>query len=85
VEIGSQLYFVRYQFDNHDRPLPVIKRILTALGSATDPWEIAACSHYPNHWLDGEDGTRPITPKDALCNLISFVAVAREFRGTFVV
>lgn len=84
MEIGRQLYFVRYQFDNHDRPLPVIKRILMALGPATDPWQIAAWSHFSRHWLDEEDGTRPITPKDALCNLISYVVAACDSRGTSV-
>ena len=84
VQAGRQLYFAPYQFDERNRPRPVIREILSELGPVTDPWEIASWFHFPNGWIVEADGGRPIAPKDALDNRVGSLEAARRFRKTYV-
>ena len=70
VHDGVEL-FPDYQFINGDgqlQPRPAIRLILEALGSADDPWFIAAWFRGSNSWLVEGDGehARIISPDRAL-------------------
>lgn len=84
VQATGQLYFARYQFDEHALPRPVIRAILAELRPATDPWTIAAWFHFPNGWIVEDGGACPVAPKDALDDPAVVLEAARRFRGTYV-
>lgn len=79
VEWDGDVLYAGYQFDLACQPLPVIKKILLALGTIADPWVIAAWFHFPNGWLSDTNG-RPVAPKDALDRPVEELEMAAKMR-----
>lgn len=80
---GGREYFARYQFDAMYEPLPVIREVLRAWGSVSDPWALAAWFHYPNGWIVDHNG-EPVAPRDALHRPDEVVEAARRHSDSYV-
>jgi len=86
VSVGGEDYFAGYQFDTMCQPLPVIEKILDALGPVADTWKIAAWFHFQNGWIlgTGEREGQPVAPMDALDRRDSIINAARHIDGTYI-
>jgi len=86
VMFEGREYFPCYEFDTAYQPLPLITDILLAFGPVADTWKIAAWFHYPNGWIveSGNQGIKPIAPKDALDRRDDLIRTLEKRKGTYV-
>jgi hypothetical protein len=66
--IGEREFFAACQFGEDIKPLPVVAKVLTALGAVADPWKVAAWFHFANLRLAQRRGSKMVNraPKDCL-------------------
>ncbi|MBB3219996.1 hypothetical protein [Pseudoduganella umbonata] len=78
---NEQMLFARYQFDSHDRPLPIINLILDIL-KIDDPWAIAAWFVCENSWVKKTAESCHCSPVDILDRHEELMCAARHERAT---
>jgi hypothetical protein len=68
------------------KPLPIVAKVLAALGSIADPWKIAVWFHFPNPRLAKRVERKLINraPKDCLDEGQQLIDAARQRQASFV-
>ncbi len=86
VQIKDREYFAAWQFGQDLKPLPIVAKVLEALGPIADPWKIAAWFHFPNPRLAKREGSKMLNraPKDCLDEGERLVEAARQREGSYV-
>jgi hypothetical protein len=86
VPIGDREFFAAWQFGDDLKPLPIVAKVLEALGPIADPWKIAAWFHFPNPRLANKVGSRMVNraPKDCLDEGARLIEAARQRQASFV-
>jgi hypothetical protein len=79
-------YFAAWQFGQDLKPLPVVAKVLAALGAIADPWKVAAWFHFPNPRLAKKIGSKLVNraPKDCLDEGQQLIDAARQRQASIV-
>jgi hypothetical protein len=86
VPIDGREYFAAWQFGEDLKPLPIVAKVLAALGPIADPWKVAAWFRFPNPRLARRVGSKLVNrvPKDCLDEGQQLIAAARICQVSFV-
>jgi hypothetical protein len=86
VIVGEREFFAAWQFGEDLKPLPVVAKVLTALGPVADPWKLAAWFHFANPRLAQRRGSKMVNraPKDCLDDRESVIEAARQRQASYV-
>lgn len=80
VQIEDREFFAAWQFGQDLKPLPIVAKVLAALGPIADPWKISAWFHFPNPRLAKRVGQKMMNraPKDCLDEGELLIEAARQ-------
>ena len=86
VQIDGREYFAAWQFGEGLKPLPIVAKVLAALGPIADPWKVAAWFHFPNPRLAKRVGSKLVNraPRDCLDEGQELIDAARQRQASFV-
>jgi hypothetical protein len=86
VSIDGREYFAAWQFGEDLKPLPIVTKVLAALGPVADPWKDAAWFHFPNSRLAKRVGRKLVNraPKNCLDEGQQLIDAARQRLASFV-